>query len=82
MKGMAATSVPLIRHAGAAVAAASALGMLVVFYLVVAGAVTRAAERRSDAMTEAVALRAAAATSVTNPRHFATRKVSLVRAGD
>ncbi|MEO8922044.1 MAG: hypothetical protein ABI330_04320 [Caldimonas sp.] len=82
MKGMGTASVPLLRHAATVVAAVSALGLVVVFYLVVAGAVTHAAERRSEAMAEAVALRTAAATPVTHPRYFATRKVSLVRAGD
>jgi hypothetical protein len=73
---------PIVRHGALAAGLVAALILLVVFHSVVAGAVQRAAQHRSDVMAEAVALRTAAGPGAMQPAYFKTRRVSLARAAD
>jgi hypothetical protein len=74
-------ALPVVRQGAVAVAAVTALILLIVFYSLVAGIVQHAAQRRSEARTE-VAWRAAARDPAVRSASFVLRKVSLARASD
>ena len=74
-------ALPVVRQGAVAVAAVTALILLIVFYSLVAGIVQHAAQRRGEARTE-VAWRAAARAPAVRSASFVSRKVSLARASD
>jgi hypothetical protein len=71
----------IVRRSVLAFAAAVALGLLGVFYSVVAGAVDRAAIKRARTPPDSVAWRAPARAPA-QPAYFAAGKVSLARASN
>jgi hypothetical protein len=71
----------IARRSALVIAAAIAIALLGVFYSVVAGAVDRAAIKRSQAGAETVAWRGPAR-GLAQPANFAARKVSLARASN
>lgn len=71
----------IVRRSALAFGAAVAVALLGLFYSVVAGAVDRAAVRRSHAVIETVAWRAPARASAP-PAYLAARKVSFARASN
>lgn len=72
---------PIVRRSALAAAAVAALALLLIFHSVVAGAVERAAQRRSDALAAVSLNTGRPAAFATGLAHLPTRKVTLAQAG-